>query len=674
MIFALKRLFLGIALIGISSLILLVSDLPGKKKGGYRNGMGKQDSKVLPKIAILKFSSRQVLDETVDGIIKALEANGFKNGKDIEIKILNPEGDLPTANSMAKSIVDGNYRMVITASTPMLQMMAAANKEGKVVHVFGTVTDPFESGVGINRTDSFNRPKNLAGVGTFQPVKEIFRLAKKCNPNLRKVGVVWCSSETCSEACIRLAREVCKDELDIELIEATVDNSNAVLEAAVSLVSRGAEALWIGGDNVVETASSSVIKAANDGRIPVFANTPVQAEKGALIGLGADYYEVGMETGKMAAEILKGKSPNSFPVKNYVPEKLVLNLNVIAKLSQKWNFPDDVLKSAAITVSNKSAENKKAPMSSQSGIVKRSDGRKWKLFFVNYNNVSHVEEAIAGFNDEIQSLGLKEGVDFDIKFANAQGDLPSLLSIMDKIKGDNPDIVLLTSTPALQAAVSKVLPSTIIFGNVADAVVAGAGKTLENHMPNITGITTTSDFKGMISMIKKYFPSTKTIGTLYVPDEINSELYKKKFEEEALKSGIQIKCMPISSSTETGNAAAALIEKRIDIICQISDNMTDAGFSGIVQAGRTAKVPVFAFVGQKVESGGAAVAVARDHAQVGHDMASLTLRIMKGENPSNIPFVPVSRTYTAVNRANAKLFGLQLPEELIKSADKKFGE
>jgi len=102
--------------------------------------------------------------------------------------------------------------------------------------------------------------------------------------------------------------------------------------------------------------------------------------------------------------------------------------------------------------------------------------------------------------------------------------------------------------------------------------------------------------------------------------------------------------------------------------------MTDAGFSGIVQASRTSGVPVFAFLGQKVESGGAAVAVARDHSQVGHDMATLALRIMKGENPSSIPFATVSRTYTAVNRENARLFGLQLPEELMKSADKKFGE
>ena len=677
MLFALKRLLLGIALIGVSSLILLFSDLPGRKKGVPEAAVARQDNKALPRVAILKFSSSQTLDESVEGIINALGTNGFHDGKNIAIRIFNPQNDLPTAIGMAKSIVDGGYRMVITVSTPMLQTMVANNREGKVVHVFGTVTDPFESGVGINRSDSFDRPKHLAGVGTFQPVKEVFRLAKRCHPNLKKVGVVWCTSETCSKACIHLAREVCKDELSIELLEATASNPNDVSEAAVSLVSRGAEALWIGGDNIVEAAASSVTKAAENGRIPVFTNAPAHAEKGALISLGADYYDVGMATGKMAAEILGGKSPSSFPVNNYVPEKLALNLDVIDKFSPKWEIPGDILDSAAITVNNGRVKNRKPAMASPSkgqNNVKRSDGRKWKFFFVNYNDASHVEEAIAGFNDEIRALGLTVGVDFEIKFANAQGDMPTLLGIMDTIKGDKPDIVLMTSTPALQAAISKALPFTIIFGNVADAVVAGAGKTPEDHMPNITGITTMSDFKGMISMIKKYFPDTKAIGTLYVPSEINSELYRKKLEEEALRSGIQIKCMAVSTPTETGDAAAALIGKKIDILCQILDNLTDAGFSGIVQAGRAARVPVFSFAGQKVESGGAAVAVARDHTQVGHDMAASTLRIMKGEKPSAIPFAPVSRTYTAVNNANARLFGLQLPEALLRSADKKFGE
>ncbi len=674
MAFIVKRLILGVGLIALCSVILLLSDLPRKGRD-FRKFGASPKNEALPKIAILKFSSRQVLDDTVAGVLDALGKKGFHDNGNIQIRQFNPENDLPTANSMAKSIVDGGYRMVITASTPMLQVMAAANKEGKVVHVFGAVTDPFVSGVGISRENSFDRPKHLVGVGTFQPVKELFRLAKKCRPELRKVGVVWCTSETCSEACVRLAREVCKDELGIELLEATVDNSNQVLEAAGSLVARGAEALWIGGDNIVESAVSSVVKAAADGRIPVIANAPNHAEKGVLIAMGSDYFEVGNSVGSIAADILSGESPMSFPVKNYAPEKLALNLDVPDKLNPKWSIPSDVIASAAIIVKDgrtDAAAAKLAPGAKRNPRTVISEGKHLKMFFANYNETSHVEETLEGFTDEMGKLGFRQGADFDVRITNAQGDMPALLATMDTVKELKPDFLLLTSTPALQAALSKGIACNVVFGSVADPVLAGAGKSPEEHLPNITGISTMSDFEGMIGLIKKYFPAAKKIGTLYAPGEINSVLYKEKLEAVARAAGISVEAVAVSAPIETADAAAALIGKRIDILCQISDNLTDAGFSGIVQAGRAAKVPVFSFIGTKVESGGAAVAVARDYVQVGRDMAALVRRIVNGEKVSEIPFRNASKTETVVNVSNAESFGLRLPDDLVNSADRKY--
>jgi ABC-type uncharacterized transport system substrate-binding protein len=334
-----KRLTLGFALIALAAAILLVSDWQHRVPAPAE----------IPRVALFQYATRPLLDDCMDGVVEGLASEGWMPGQTVETRKFNAENDLPTANGIARAIVDERFDMVITITTPCLQVMASANREGKVVHVFGSVTDPFGASVGISRDDPLKHPSHLVGIGTFQPVKETFRLAKKLNPKLKTVGEVWNPGEACSDACTKLAREVCQ-ELEIQLLEAHVDASSGVREAAQSLVSRGVEALWIGGDNTVEMATDAVAEVAASGRIPVFNNSPGQIGKGILFGLGANYHEVGRQTAQLAARVLRGADPAAIEIRNVMPRKLAVNLKILARVSPPWNLPEDVLKTAADVV------------------------------------------------------------------------------------------------------------------------------------------------------------------------------------------------------------------------------------------------------------------------------------------------------------------------------------
>src|SRR5262249_52302811 len=158
-------------------------------------------------------------------------------------------------------ITDGKFDLVLTASTVSMQAVANANKAGKTLHVFGAVADPYSAGIGVSRENPKSHPPHLTGIGTFMPVAANFQLAQRMFPGLKTVGVAWNPSESTSRAYTMKAREVCQ-MLGIELIEATVDNSSGVGEATNSLVSRGAQAIWIGGDVTVLVAAEAVIGAA----------------------------------------------------------------------------------------------------------------------------------------------------------------------------------------------------------------------------------------------------------------------------------------------------------------------------------------------------------------------------------------------------------------------------
>jgi putative ABC transport system substrate-binding protein len=245
MLNTLKRLLLGIALIFLASLVLLLSDLNRRASGG----------KGVPRIGLLQHASVAVLDDGVRGMVDGLGAKGFVEGKTIVIEKYNSEGDIAVANSIAKQMVNARYDLLMTCSTISLQAVAGANRGSKTVQVFGLSADPAGAGVGISRENPLQHPPNLVGYGCFLPAAESFRMAKRLYPGLKAVGVAWNPAESNSRAFTESARGICP-ALGIELLEATVEHSNGVLEAEKSLISRGADAIWVGGDVTVSVAIS----------------------------------------------------------------------------------------------------------------------------------------------------------------------------------------------------------------------------------------------------------------------------------------------------------------------------------------------------------------------------------------------------------------------------------
>jgi len=651
----LRRLSLGIVLIVSVSAVLLLSDW-------NRRSAPKQK---LPRVALFQFASRALLDEGVAGVLEGLKGRGYVPGQTFQLERFNSENDLPTANSIAHAIADGGYDLAITVSTPCLQALASANRAGKVVHVFGLVTDPFASGVGLDREHPDAHPRHLIGNGTFQPVRDALLYMKKSFPGLRRIGTVWNPSEACSEACIRVARKTCK-ELGVELLEAQADNSAAVGEAASSVVSRGVEAIFIGGDNTVEMSMKSVIKAADQGRIPVVGCAPGHVDLGALIALGADYFEVGRTEGELAASVLAGKDPATVRIGDVMPQKLALNLSVLSRLREKWVVPQDMISIAAIRIDpdGKRWEKPRAAAASTSAAL----GKKWKIHLVELVNAPSIDETRDGIRKGLTEAGLMEGRDYELKVGNAQGDLPTLSGLVDAAVTAQADMVYTITTPALQTAMRKVQDRPLLFALALDPLLVGDNGTHEKHRPNVAGVYDRSPFEGMMKILRECLPKARSIGTLFAPAESNSVAFRDDLDKAARAAGLQLIAMPSSSATEAADAATALTGRGIDAICQINDNLHGAAFPTIVAAARRAKLPVFSFSTGQIAQG-AAVVLSNDHFDGGRESALIAARVMRGENPSSFPYRGISKTRLLINREAASLARLSIPDSVARRAE-----
>lgn len=340
--YVLRRLSLAVSLIILASVALLVSDALRHRP--------RADG--IPRVAVLQFASTSVMEEGLKGLKDALKENGYKDGKNIEIKYFNAEGDIATANSIAREMANAPFDMLITFSTPCLQAVNTANKARRVKHVFGLVADPMQSGVGINPNNPADHPPHLVGLATFLPVEECFQAMREMLPSLKQVGVAWNAGEMNSEIYVKRARIVAK-ELGIELVEANVENSAQVSEAVRSLLGRGVQVLWVGGDSTISANISSVLDLAKQAQVPVVTITPAKPERGTLLDFGVSFYEAGGATGDLATRILKNEDPARIPiedVKVYASRVIILNKNALIGLKEGWQIPEALWKKATVRV------------------------------------------------------------------------------------------------------------------------------------------------------------------------------------------------------------------------------------------------------------------------------------------------------------------------------------
>jgi ABC-type uncharacterized transport system substrate-binding protein len=663
------RLSLGVLLILAASAILLLTDKSGQRSSSTRSDENASQPARTAAVALFQHVSQPILEEGAQGLIAGLRAAGYSDGSTIRMRRFNAEGDSATANTIARELVQGQYDLIVTLSTPSLQAVAGANREARVHHIFGMVSDPVASGVGIARDDPMKHPAYLTGIGTMQPVAEAFRLARRVAPRLAKVGVAWNPSEANSEACTKIARTICR-ELGIELLEANVDNSAGVREAVASVIGRGAQAIWIGGDVTVLASIESVIGPARSAHVPVFSNIPGCSQRGSLFDLGADYNRVGNKVAELAARVLGGESPATMPILYEVPSELWLNLAAFKTTSDGWSLPPEIEAQADVTVEPPGQPIRRKPRTSLAKTQPSAarPTRQWKIGLISAVDAKVVDDAFAGLRRGLKDAGFANGREFVIRYRNAQGDIATLNSICDEMSGDDTDLVVALTTTALQAALRKIDHKPLLFGVVLDPIAAGAGRSQTEHRANVTGVALEFPYAAVVQAIREVLPKARKIGTLFTPSELNSALAKQRFENVIRAEGLTLESKPINAISEAGDAALSLCQSKIDVFCQLSDGLSTGSFPAIARACESTSTPLLSFASGSIKMG-AILTVGSDYEDNGREVGHLVAEIMGGKSPATIPFRGSARVFRTVNLDLAKRYGVKIPDSWIKKAD-----
>jgi putative ABC transport system substrate-binding protein len=292
-------------------------------------------------IGISQIVEHPALDAARQGFIDSLKDAGYVDGQNMTFDVQIAQGNMATANSIAKAFVGKSVDLIHSIATPTSQ--ACANATQTIPIVISSVTDP----VGAGLVKSLDQPGgNVTGTTDRSPVDRQMELMREIQPKIRKLGFIYNAGEDNSVSSLKqLQAEAAKQ--GVEVVEATVSSSSGVLMAARSLVGR-VDAIHIPTDNTVVSAFEAVVKVCEESRIPLYAADIDSVPRGAVAALAIDYYRLGRQSGEMAARILKGAQPGTMPIETLKDLKLVVNPKAAMKMGV--TLPEAVLKRADKTL------------------------------------------------------------------------------------------------------------------------------------------------------------------------------------------------------------------------------------------------------------------------------------------------------------------------------------
>jgi putative tryptophan/tyrosine transport system substrate-binding protein len=306
--------------------MMLLAGCGSKESTG---GTEKDGEKVF-KIGISQFAAHPSLDAATEGFKKALEEKGIK----VEYDEQNAQADMNNVQTIADNFVGDKVDLIFANATPSATSALNATKEIPII--FTSVTDP----VGAGLVKAFDQPgENITGTtdnhpeGTAKTINFITEEVKA-----KEIGVIYNSGEQNSVVQVEEVKKLAEAK-GAKLVEVSVSTSAEVKQAAESLVGR-VNAIYIPTDNTVVSALESVISVANSKKIPLFVGELDSMKKGAVAASGFEYFDLGYQSGLMAAEILSGnKKASEIPVE--LPNSLALIINKQAAEAQGLEVKDE---------------------------------------------------------------------------------------------------------------------------------------------------------------------------------------------------------------------------------------------------------------------------------------------------------------------------------------------
>jgi putative tryptophan/tyrosine transport system substrate-binding protein len=200
------------------------------------------------------------------------------------------------------------------------------------------------------------------------------------------------------------------------------------------------------------------------------------------------------------------------------------------------------------------------------------------------------------FCQSLHDLGYVEGKNLRIEYRFADGKGAAReAQLAEELVQQNLDAIVITTRPAIQAAMnaSKTIP--IVMVTSADPVAAGLVKSLARPGGNVTGVTRmTRELGGKrLELLKEMLPGLSRVGILMASDASTGEEDFKQFEAEARALKLPVTRLVIRpDKPEIAATFDAAVKARTGALVAMSYGVVNRNAKLIAELGVKKRMPI----------------------------------------------------------------------------------
>lgn len=310
------------------------------KDAGENNAPTAADGQEMVTVGIIQQAEHAALESAKKGFVEGLKAGGFEEGVNITFDMKNALGDPSNLQTIAQGFNNEKVDLICAIGTSAAQSAAQATMESQIPVVATAVTD-YES---AKLVDSNDKPgTNVTGTSDMNPVEDQIDLLLELVPDLETIGVIYTSSEPNSVLQVDIMKAYAQTK-GLAVQEATITSVNDIQQAAQSLVGK-IQGVYVPTDNIVASALPTLLMITEPEKLPIVCGEAGPVEAGGTATIGIDYYDLGVQTGEMAARILNGESkPADMPIEFLKNVTVTINQGAADRIG--LTFPQDIIERA----------------------------------------------------------------------------------------------------------------------------------------------------------------------------------------------------------------------------------------------------------------------------------------------------------------------------------------
>ena len=278
---------------------------------------------------------------------------------------------------------------------------------------------------------------------------------------------------------------------------------------------------------------------------------------------------------------------------------------------------------------------------------------------------------LAEFERALGALGYVQGKNIDIDWLHSDDRPERLPGLLTDILQNHAELIVVTSTTALEAARKRTATVPIVFVTSADPVASGFAQTLARPGFNMTGVASSTENVAprQLELLMQAVPGAKRIGVVLNPRNRQVAQARRRYEEAAAKLGVELIVIQAGTGESLAGAVGAARSRGAQALAVQADGIFFQYRAALVEALGAQRMPAIFSQRESVEAGGL-MSYGPNETEGYRRAASYVDRLLKGARASELAIERPAKIELAINPKTAAALGLALPGSLLHSADR----